>query len=63
MISFQNIAKKAGIELTDEIQFFAELLVSECAEIADSAYHVNLPAAPIMRRHFNLIEPKPEQTN
>jgi len=56
MIEFQKIAKKAGIELTDENLFFAELVVAECAQIAESAFEVNLPSAPIMRRHFNLIE-------
>lgn len=58
MIEFQKIAIKAGVELTDENLFFAELVVAECAEIAESAHAVNLPSAPIMRRHFNLIEPK-----
>lgn len=58
MYNFEKIAKKAGIELTDEIEFFAELLAEECAEIAESAYEVNLPAGPIIRRHYNLIEKK-----
>ena len=56
MIEIKKIAAKAGLELTDEIHFFAELLVEECADIADSAFEVNLPAGPIMRRHYNLIE-------
>ena len=58
MRELAKIAERAGIELTDEVEFFAELLVAECAEIAESADEVNLPAAPIMRRHFNLIPPK-----
>ena len=55
MIAIKKIADKAGIEFTDELLFFAELLVEECADIADSAYEVNLPAGPIMRRHYNLV--------
>ena len=58
MIEIKKIAAKAGLELTDEIHFFAELLVEECADIADSSWEVNLPAGPIIRRHYNLIEPK-----
>jgi len=58
MIEFKRIAKKAGLELTDDVCFFAELLVEECADIADSSYEVNLPAGPIIRRHYNLIEKK-----
>jgi len=56
MIAFKHLAKKAGLEITDEIHFFAELLAEECAEIADNAYEVSLPAGPIIRRHYNLIE-------
>lgn len=50
-MNIRKVADRAGIELTDEVEFFAELLVAECAEIAKSADEVNLPAAPIMRRH------------
>ncbi len=57
-LQLRKIANKAGIELTDEIEFFAELIAEECAEIADTAWQINLPAAPVIRRHFNLVEPK-----
>jgi hypothetical protein len=56
--SFKRIAEKAGIELTKEIEFFAELLAEECAEIAESSWEVDLPAGPVIRRHYNLIEKK-----
>ena len=52
------IADRAGIEYTESIELFAEMLTEECAEIADTAWQVNLPATPIIRRHFNLVEPK-----
>ena len=52
------IAGRAGIEYTESIELFAEMLAEECAEIADTAWQVNLPATPIIRRHFNLVEPK-----
>ena len=52
------IADRAGIEYTESIELFAEMLAEECAEIADTAWQVNLPATPIIRRHFNLVEPK-----
>lgn len=55
---FQQLAKDAGIDLTDDIEFFGELVAAECADIADSAAEVDLPAAPIIRRHFSLLEPK-----
>ena len=54
----QQLAEQAGVELTDEIEFFAELIAEECADIADSAEEVKLPVASIIRRHFNLLEPK-----
>lgn len=54
----QRLAQQAGIELTDDIEFFGELVAEECADIADSAHQVELPAAPIIRRHFSLLEPK-----
>jgi hypothetical protein len=55
---FNELAKQAGIKLTDEIEFFAELVAEECADIANSAAEVDLPAAPIIRRHFSLLAPK-----
>lgn len=55
---FLKFAKQAGIELSDEIEFFAELIAEECAEIAENTHEVNLPAAPVIRRHFNLLDPK-----
>jgi len=54
----QRLAQQAGIELTDDIEFFGELVAEECADIADSATEVSLPAAPIIRRHFSLLEPR-----
>lgn len=54
----KKLAEQAGILLTDDIEFFGELIAEECAEIADSATEVGLPAAPIIRRHFSLLEPK-----
>jgi hypothetical protein len=57
-MNIRKVADRAGIELTEEVEFFAELLAEECAEIAESAWAVNLPAGPIIRRHFNLVEPK-----
>ena len=53
-----QIAKRAGVEYTESIELFAEMIAEECAEIADTAWQVNLSAAPVIRRHFNLIEPK-----
>lgn len=54
----RELAKQAGVELTDEIEFFGELVAEECADIADSAKETNLSASPIIRRHFSLLEPK-----
>lgn len=54
----KHLADQAGIQLTDDIEFFGELVAEECADIADSASEVDLPAAPIIRRHFSLLEPK-----
>jgi phage-related holin len=54
-----DLAQKAQIsEVDDFIIFFAELVAQECVDIAESAAQVGLPAAPIIRRHFNLPEPK-----
>ena len=58
MTNIRKVALRAGVELTEEIEFFAELLAAECAEIAESAWAVNLPAGPVIRRHYNLIEKK-----
>ena len=58
MSNIRKVADRAGIELTEEIEFFAELLAAECAEIAEDSWTVNLPAGPIIRRHYNLIEKK-----
>lgn len=52
------IADRAGVEYSDSIELFAEMIAEECAEIADTAWQVNLPATPVIRRHFNLLEPK-----
>jgi hypothetical protein len=54
----KQLADQAGVELTDNIEFFGELVAEECADIADSATAVSLSAAPIIRRHFSLLEPK-----
>jgi len=51
----KNLADKAGVELTDDIEFFGELLAEECADIAETAAEVGLPAAPIIRSHFGLL--------
>jgi hypothetical protein len=56
--NLKKLAEQAGIELTDDIEFFGELVAEECSDIADSATEVNLPAGPIIRRHFSLLEPK-----
>ena len=58
MTNIKKVADRAGVELTDEIEFFAELLAEECAEIAEDSWAVNLPAGPVIRRHYNLIEKK-----
>ena len=55
---FFKFAKQAGIELSEEIELFAELVAEECADIAESTWEVHLPAAPVIRRHFNIPEPK-----
>ena len=52
------IADRAGVEYSESIELFAEMIAEECAEIADTAWQGNLPATPIIRRHFNLVEPK-----
>lgn len=52
------IADRAGVEYSESIELFAEMIAEECAEIADTAWQVNLPATPVIRRHFNLVEPK-----
>ena len=52
-----DIAQKAQIsEVDDFIIFFAELIAQECCDIAEAAQEVGLPAAPIIRRHFGLLE-------
>ncbi len=53
----KEIASKAGIDLSMEIEFFGELVAEECADIAKQAYVLQLPAAPIIYRHFHLINP------
>ena len=58
MTNIRKVALRAGVELTEEIEFFAELLAEECADIAESAWAVNLPAGPVIRRHYSLIEKK-----
>ncbi len=55
---FIKFAKQAGIELSEEIELFAELVAEECADIAENTWEVHLPAAPVIRRHFNIPEPK-----
>ena len=55
---FQQLAKHAGIELTEEVEFFAELIAEECADIAESAEEVDLPVANVIRRHYGLVAPK-----
>jgi hypothetical protein len=57
-IRFIEIAKRAGVEYNENIELFAEMIAEECADIADTSYQVNLPAANIIRRHFNLVQPK-----
>lgn len=54
----KDIADRAGVEYNESIELFAEMIAAECAEIADTTWEVELPAAPVIRRHFNLIEPK-----
>ena len=56
--NLKKLAQQAGFELTDDIEFFAELVAEECSDIADSATDVNLLAGPIICRHFSLLEPK-----
>ena len=54
-----DLVQKAQIsEVDDFIIFFAELVAQECVDIVESAEQAGLPAAPIIRRHFNLPEPK-----
>lgn len=53
-----TIAKRAGVDYNESLELFAEMIAEECADIADTTYEVNLPAGPVIRRHFNLIEPK-----
>lgn len=53
-----KIANKVGIEFNESLELFAELIAEECADIAETTYEVNLPAAPVIRRHFNIPEPK-----
>ena len=38
------IADRAGVEYSESIELFAEMIAEECAEIADTAWQVNLPA-------------------
>lgn len=57
-IRLKQIADRAGIDYTESIELFAEMIAEECAEIADTAWQVKLPATPIIRKHFNLMEPK-----
>lgn len=53
-----TIAKRAGVDYNESLELFAEMIAEECADIAESTWEVKLPAAPVIRRHFNLIEPK-----
>lgn len=57
-VRLKQIADRAGIEYTESIELFAEMIAEECADIAENTWEVNLPAAPVIRRHFNLIEPR-----
>jgi hypothetical protein len=57
-LTIKKLCEQAGLEFTEEIEFFAELIAEECADIADSARSVNLPSGPIIRRHFSLLPPK-----
>ena len=57
-VRLKKIADRAGVEYNESMELFAEMIVEECAEIAETAWQVNLPASTTMRRHFNLIEPK-----
>lgn len=54
----RTIADRAGVEYSESIELFAEMIAEECAEIAETTWEVELPAAPVIRRHFNLVEPK-----
>lgn len=55
---FEKLANKAGVEYNEGLELFAELVAEECADIAENTWEVNLPAAPVIRRHFNIPEPK-----
>ena len=57
-LRLEKLANKAGVEFNESVELFAELIAEECAEIAETTYEVNLPAAPVIRRHFNIPEPK-----
>jgi len=57
-VRLKQIADRAGVEYNESMELFAEMIAEECAEIADTAWQVNLSVAPVIRRHFNLIEPK-----
>lgn len=57
-LRLENLANKAGVEFNESMELFAELIAEECADIAETTYEVNLPAAPVIRRHFNIPEPK-----
>ena len=34
------------------------MVAEECADIAENTWEVKLPAAPVIRKHFNLVEPR-----
>lgn len=57
-LRLEKLANKAGVEFNESVELFAELIAEECADIAESTWEVNLPAAPVIRRHFNIPEPK-----
>ena len=57
-LRLEKLANKAGVEFNESVELFAEFIAEECADIAETTYEVNLPAAPVIRRHFNIPEPK-----
>ena len=45
----RTIADRAGVEYSESIELFAEMIAEECAEIAETTWEVELPAAPVIR--------------
>jgi hypothetical protein len=52
----EQVTKECKCLYADEVEKFAELIVRECAEIADATYTMHVPAGPVIKEHFGVKE-------